>query len=200
MNAARHAQHGVSPGRVVPLRTAALTLFGELGAWAYDTWIEHNACYFDGRLTPGPILWGLTPHGHALGFYDRGRNAITLHPSLIRPGASAWGIGALLGERYAADVLLHEMIHQKVHQLDGYAGAESHNCEPWCAEVNRLSAMLGLACKAAPIRQKRVDRKVTWFVEPGHLSRRQIATWPHGVRPAGYYEAAAADLLARNFE
>jgi len=178
----RNALHQVTETPcIADLQAAAATFFGDLGPWAYDTWASHNAAFFGNRLTPGPILWGLTPHGHLLGSYAHGRNAITLHTALINPRSDAWCILDLLGERYAADVLLHEMIHQDLYQ----AGENTkHNEEPWCNSILRITLLLGLPpIKAKPIRQKRVGGKVTWFTEPGHLTRREIASWPQKRRP-----------------
>jgi hypothetical protein len=51
------------------------------------------------------------------------------------------------------------------------------------------------AIKAKPIRQKRVGGRVQWYTEPDYLQRKAIASWPHSIRPRGYYEQAVQDLL-----
>ena len=171
--------------------------------WAYEKWEELNRAHFDNRLKVGAIHWGLTPHGHALGFYNATSNQITLHLSLMSPKGDAWGMSHLLGEKFALDVLLHEMIHQSNRQ-QGYDGKDAHNCEPWCQEINRIAPALGLKPNAAPIRQRRIKEpgqtegngKVTWVVQPGMMTRKELASWPHSVRPDGYYEKEAERLLA----
>ena len=40
-----------------------------VGPWAYDTWQLFNQKYFNGELKVGPIVWGLTVHGTAVGYY-----------------------------------------------------------------------------------------------------------------------------------
>jgi hypothetical protein len=175
------------------LIAASREFFGELGEWAQQTWADHNVAYFGGALRPLPILWGLTPHGRALGFYRRAQN-ITLHLSLVREQSNAWDLGGLLGPRFASDVLLHEMVHQANHE-GGYRGQEAHECEPWCAEITRISPLIGLDCKAKLIKRQRVDGRQLRIPEPGYMTQGQISTWPHSVRPREYYEAAAAPLL-----
>jgi hypothetical protein len=192
-----HSQHKVTP----ELRRAGAAFFGKLGTWAFDTFDELNALCFDGCLKPRPILWGLTPHGYALGFYSSGDGHITLHTSLIRPSGNAWGKRSLLGERFARDVLVHEMVHASQCELLGHSafgGNNTHNCESWCSEIVRITPLLGLLpIKAKPIRQKRVNGSVQWYTESECLTRKAIASWPHSIRPRGYYEAAAQDLLDR---
>lgn len=182
------------PEELAILRRAARILWPEWGAWAYDTWQQHNEQYFAGELLPCGILFGLTPHGHALAFFSHATRTITLHSSLLEPKSpSPWELGSVLGERYAADGLLHEMTHQGIHQRGGRKGGySSHDCQEWVGEVVRISRLMGLHdVRAEVIRQRRVKGKVTWVVEPGCLTREQLATWPHSVRPEGYYESSA---------
>lgn len=183
--------------RLEILKSAAgISDFG-YGVWAYDTWQQLNAQYFDRQLIVGGIFWGLTPHGNSLGFYSSWRNSITLHTSLVKPSGAAWGIPTLLGERFATDVLLHEMIHQYNYQIDEKsASEESHNCEAWCAQINRLILLLGIetTLKAEPIRQKRIDKKVTWYTPPDTMTRKQLARFPHCLRANSYYEVPVREL------
>jgi hypothetical protein len=178
--------------RYKELKAAGETFFGKFGTWSYETWLELNKTFFDETLKPGPIVWGLTAYGHYLGSYSLGgRNTITLHTSLISPSTSApWKI-SYLGKRFASDVLLHEMMHQHLYQKkpNGYADETDHNNEAWCSEVNRIGELLGLDMpKAKVVKQKRVKGKVVWYVEPGCMSRKDCASFPHPQRPRGYYE------------
>jgi hypothetical protein len=170
------------------LRQAEVLFFDELGAWAHDTFARLNAVCFGGLLTPRPILWGLTPHGRSLGYYSPGSRRIVLHESLIRPSGNAWGQAGLLGPRYAEDVLLHEMVHAAQYELrGGPIGRETngpHNEPVWCAEIERLT-----------VRPRRVNGAVSRRPRDGYLSQGQIASWPHCLRPAGYYEAGVRHLL-----
>lgn len=189
------------------LRAAAIASYptieglGNIGGWAYDTWETHNWQYFDGVLNPCAIIWGLTPHGAKLGFYSGWLNRITLHESLVDPkfdklnssgGKHVWGQQAdAFGALYASDVLLHEMIHQKIHQIYGHDGSQeggnsSHNNPLWVAEVNRLAPLLGLSCQAEVIRQKRIDKKVQWHTPPGILTRAELSSFPYCLHQEGY--------------
>jgi hypothetical protein len=187
---------------ITELRTAGKTFFNELGEWSYDKWEELNNLYFDGKLDAGAIIWGLTPHGSYLASYSTIDNQITLHTSLVEPKSdSPWNMGSLLGEKFGEDVLLHEMIHQYLRQ-NGYTGKESHNCEEWCGEIIRISKLMGIEIKAKRIKQKRVrevgqktgNGKVQWVVEEGHLNRKEISSFPHSIRPTGFYEKETSDL------
>jgi hypothetical protein len=171
------------------------------GRWAYDSWSKLNDQLFDGRLKVGGIFWGLTPHGGSLGYYSPDRNAITLHTSLVMSSANPWGVRKLLGERYATDVLFHEMMHQWNLQIDGTCrvNGESHNQPLWCDLINVMVPKLGLKTDlvAAVVKQRRVNGKVTWLPRPGFMARIQLATFPYKLRPAGFYESETAELQAR---
>jgi len=177
------------------LKTAAKFTDSDCGEWAYQSWAKFNQEFFDNKLKVGGINWGLTPHGSSLGFYDRSRNLIVLHSSLISPKGDAWGKGELMGERFAADTLLHEMIHQYNWQILQYQGKESHNCKVWCNQINRIAPALGLKPNAAVVKQKRErepgqtkgNGKVVWVPDPGMMSRMDLASWPHSARTHDYY-------------
>ncbi len=172
-------------------RAALENLWGEAGVWAADTWTRLNTVHFAGQLVYHGIVWGLTPHGHLLGYTSNPDNRITLHTALLDPRGDAWRISNKLGERYAADVLLHEMVHVALHAA-GVASDErdgQHNTVEWCAEIVRITPQLGLpAIKAAPVKTRRVNGTVVRQALDGHLSRSNIARWPHPIRPPAYYD------------
>lgn len=181
-----HVEHSITPAAI---RQAIETIYPGIGAWVCDEFESHSQKYFDGRLELRPILFGLTPHGKALGFYRVGAGHITLHTSLLKPAGRAWDLAPLLGRAYCSDVLLHEMVHASVDELLKRSHKDCHNNDDWCAEIVRITPMLGLPpIKAAPIRQKRIDKRVCWHTPAGHLQRRQMASWPHSVRPSRYYK------------
>lgn len=190
-----YTQLSVTMNKFEILKAAARITYGEyLGAWIYDTWQAYNEAYFSGTLEPGALEFGLTPHGHALGHYNPNLGRITLHLSLIKPkSARPWSIDKkYLGEKFAADVLLHEMIHQHLHQHHGaeYSKQDSHNGELWCNEINRLAAALQIDCPPAKpviVRRDPDTKKVTRKAEAGYMARKDLATWPHPFRPKSYY-------------
>lgn len=189
------------------LRAASEVTHGAIGAWMFDQWASINDHYFGGALETIALVWALTPHGSALGFFDGGIPRITLHPSLIDPrSADLWGMGRILGERQASDVLLHEMIHQAIFQAHGNSGKDegtsSHNNAYWVSEVNRISSLLGLNVKAQVVRQRRVvistylddngkERRITkprWVANEGFLELSELSSFPQSCRPEKYYE------------
>ena len=176
------------------LRDAAEIIYPGIGAMLYDWWASINEDHFGRQMTPPGIQFGLTPHGSKMGLWRGWEETIILHRSLIDPSGDAWGKRHQLGHRYAWDVLLHEMIHQyvdtvrEVEDPEGNSPSNSvHNCPSWVREINRLSNDLGLDCEASVIRQKRVDGSVQWCVPDGHLTMAELGSWPHSVRPDGYY-------------
>ena len=68
----------------------------------------------------------------------------------------------------------------------------------WCEEINRLAPLLGIdtgGLTAAPVRQRRVDGRVSWKPRPGFMSRKMISGFPHSLRAKEYYEQATWELL-----
>lgn len=127
------------------LKTAATATYGALGTWTYDSYAEINQRYFNGEIQINGVQWGLTPHGGSLAFYSPWFDTITLHQSLLESPGNPWGMGRLLGKRLAYDVLLHEMIHQLLHQQKLYGSTDdAHHCQVWCNELNRLGRLLSL--------------------------------------------------------
>jgi hypothetical protein len=171
------------------LKRAAATFFSELGEWSYDEWKRMNSEFFGNANEPGAILWGLTPYGCGLAYYSFMHNSITMHTSLVYPSTDApWSIENL-GKKYASDVLLHEMMHQYIHQMSLPVTSDSHNDPSWCAEVNRIGALLGFKnmLRAEVVKQRRVEGKRKWLPKPGCMARKDFAEFPHSQRPDGFY-------------
>jgi hypothetical protein len=176
--------------KLVELKSQGVKRFGEVGAWAYDEWKMLNDTFFDGENKPGPIIWGSTPKGKSLGYYHVSENLIYLHKNLMRPvyptTAFNWGIRHL-NKRVASDVLLHEMIHQRVNQTGGWVGETSHNNERFVEEVNRIAGVLGMDIKARVIKQTTTRNKPTWNIEPGCLTLKELSDFPYSSRTYNYY-------------
>jgi len=175
---------------------AQTILWGAPGRWAHETFGELNARYFTDAVPHAGIVWGLTPHGGRLGHCYRGDGRITLHPALLDPKSPAWGQRReLFGERFARDVLLHEMIHAF---LNARGEVSEHNADPWCREVERLAAALGLeSIRAEPVKARRINGRVVKCARDGYLTRKQLGSFPHSVRPAGYYEGSNGKMRIR---
>jgi hypothetical protein len=196
-------------------RSVAGHYYGDKGVWAYDCFEALNATFFGGTLPWPCILWGLTAHGGCLG-QTCSRNArapvIVLHPSTLKGTGRRppWGLPRLwLGQAYALDVLLHELMHVSVdYCLGGGSGPTSHNNTAWVAEVNRLAPLLGLhGIEAGMNKVRRVvdpDAALTKTGKPGtrvargsdgNLPHEVVARFPHAVRmhldtADAYYQAA----------
>jgi len=172
-------------------RAALENLWGTVGTWTADTWTHLNTTYFGGKAKYHGVTWGLTPHGKRLGhtWVDDGGagvlGRITLHPALLDPRGNAWEMGPVLGARLAEHVLLHEMLHAYL----GDRGLDaSHNSQPWCDEIMRITPLLGLAAvQAEPVKPRRVDGKVVRLARDGFLSRDDLAHWPHTLMAPDYY-------------
>jgi len=176
------------------LKASGELIWGPWGAWAYDTWAELNKQYFDNKLKIGGIIWGLTPHGGALGIYFPRHNLIVLHTMLAeRRNWHPWDIKG--DDAYARDVLLHEMIHMSIRQSGVLVGKDHHNNPAWAAEINRVAKLLGIDVHAECIKQRRVrdgngktTRQRTRAPVEGNLELKDISRFPHSVRPAGFYK------------
>jgi len=119
------------------------------------------------------IITPVSPYGRSIGFCAMSDDSAEHHrasriwikESAVRDGS--WPL-----------ILIHEMLHAK---LSWMKLVSAHNKNPWCEEIVRISALLGREINAAPIRQKRINGKVTWFTPPEVMTRTEIAGWPHSV-------------------
>ena len=172
------------------LREEGIKKFGDVGAWAYDEWKHLNEAFFNGKSIVGPIVWGLTLQGESLGYYSAVENLIYLNHHLLRPiypmSHLEWDAGNM-NKKLASDVLLHEMIHQRIHQTGGWEGDTNHNNEKFVAEVNRISKLLGLKVKAAVLKKEVLRGKVVWNAKSGYLTMRELFYFPYASRPSSYY-------------
>ncbi len=174
----------------VEFRQAGVELYGEVGAWAFDEWERLNTSFFYGENKPGEIVWGATLEGNSLGYYLVAENLIFLHKNLLRPRYPTndlrWGIRHL-NKKVASDVLLHEMIHQRIHQTGGWEGETSHNNERFVGEVNRIAGLLGLDVRAEVIEPNSIQDKATSKAGSKYLSLRDLSDFPYSSRPNNYY-------------
>ena len=168
----------------------AVKAFGNFGAWIFDEWKKLNDTFFFGENIVGEIIWGSTPQDRSLGYYSPDKNLIVLHKTLMRPiyptSNLKWRLRHL-NKRKVSDVLLHEMIHQRVHQTGGWAGDNSHNNDQFVNEVNRIAKLLSLDIKAKVIQRKAIHGKATPRVEPGCLNHKELSNFPYSSRAHNYY-------------
>lgn len=172
------------------LKKEGVQLFGDFGAWAFDEWKRLNETYFNGKNIVGGIVWGSALKGESMGYYYATENLIYLHKHLMRPVYPTSGIKWEIrhfNKKIASDVLLHEMIHQAIHQTGGWVGETSHNNERYVQEVDRIAKLLGMDVRAKVIKQKMIQDKATWHVEPGCLTLKELYEFPYLSRPYNYY-------------
>ncbi len=175
--------------RFAGFRTAAVRRFGAAGAWAYDQWERLNEAFFGSGCIVGEIIWEKALQAKRLGYYAPGKNRIGLSRHLMRPlypaGVLSWGFRHL-NRKLAADILLHEMIHQHIHQTGGWNGENSHNNDRFVREVNRIAKLMGLPIKAAVIGKTGTCSQVRSDAR-GYLSAAALYDFPYSVREPGYY-------------
>lgn len=193
------------------LKDAAQIVHPGVGAKPYQWWEEMNEMYFGRQMRPVGIQFGLTEFGREAGSWRGREGMITLHRSLVGPAGDPWTEAEKLGERYARDVLLHQMVHQYVWEVrqisgqearlnspqggNGADGGSPHNCPSWVAEINRLMEKMDLGRRACLIKQRRIEGDVRWAPPEGFppsgceglTEIGQLARWPHSARPVGYY-------------
>lgn len=133
---------------------------------AYD---EFNRKHFGGALGAPLVLLTETSGPRAKGDYI-GRDIHGLR-SRVRVAPSALA----RGERFAIDVLLHEMVHAWQSEVDGDTenGYRGHGPR-FAAKCNEIGAKLGLPAVGVKGRKGLPD----------------CAQWPVNVRPDGYYPPA----------
>lgn len=172
------------------LKKTGKKLFGDFGVWAFDEWKTLNETFFNGEMIPGEIIWGSTPNDRSLGYYIAAENLICLHKNLMRPiyptSRLKWKFRHF-NKRKAGDVLLHEMIHQRIHQTGGWVGETSHNNERFVEEVNRIAKLLGMDIKAGVIQPGTAQGKTSRPVEHGCLTLGELIHFPYASRKANYY-------------
>jgi hypothetical protein len=179
------------------LKSKAVKVSGDFGAWAFDEWKRLNDALFFGENLAGAIIWEETPQNSSLGYYERTGNLIVLHKTLMRPVYPTTGLKwklRHLNARMVSDVLLHEMIHQRIHQTGGWVGENSHNNKRFVNEVNRIANLLDLTVKAKiiqspeiPGQTKTFQGKTIPFADPGFLSFQELSHFPYFSRSRSYY-------------
>jgi hypothetical protein len=165
---------------------AARLIWGPAGEFIVTEFARLNDLHFSGELPPLPMVIGITAYGHAWGLCRYEPVSAGRVPR-ITIASNLFGLGANI----VSDTILHELVHAKL-DLEGKNPA--HNGTPWCQEITRLTpALIGQEIKAAPVKQRRVDNgKRTRRAPDGFLERKQLARWPHSVRPADF---DAGDVL-----
>jgi hypothetical protein len=163
------------------VRTLAVG-WGEQGRAVASYWQEYNKAFFGGRLKPLPIfLTPVTPYGRMVGWTCCG-GAVT-HIALCAPR---------VGQVLVADrsTLLHEMIHQSLHESGLYT---SHDGEPWRREIMRVHKLLtgeeiwAGAYTVAKVKDADGGRRSVRLNRPHSetgapsLTQDQIARWPHSL-------------------
>jgi hypothetical protein len=172
------------------LKVEAAKTFGDFGIWVYDEWKALNDALFYGENIAGTITWKNLPQDSSLGYYDRTKNHIVLHDTLMRPVYPCPGLKSKLrrsNTRKISDVLLHEMIHQRVHQTGGWKGENSHNNVRFVNEVNRIAKLLGIDIKAKVIQWQTIHGKIAPCVKSGCLNIEELSNFPYSSRPRNYY-------------
>lgn len=148
-----------------------------------DVWEEANRIYYAGALVRPLILLAEPSNPRRLG--DCGpvsgwgaASQIRIRPSLLDGTHPMLAPGPHDPEglfRLAADVLLHEQIHQWQQEVTGQQEESYHgHGAGFCAQCNQIGARLGLS----PVIVK---------TRPGHRGLPRCTQWPYNVRPSEYY-------------
>jgi hypothetical protein len=153
-----------------------------------ELWLEWNQRYFAAALVPPYILLNEPVAPNVYGNCARisgfgARSQIRIRPSLlkgthprVRPGKS-YAEGRFL---FAADIALHEMIHQWQQEVTGKNENGYHGHGPaFRDKANEIGAQLGL-----PRVRTSKNRGKQYKGLPS------CSQWPHNVRPAEYYQGA----------
>jgi hypothetical protein len=147
--------------------------WGPLGSSVVQLWLRFNDAYFGGKLKPIPIVITHTmPFGRSIGRCCQGvgrtiaLNLPSRHDALVAD----------------ANTLLHEMIHQHLHERGESA---EHQSDGWRREIMRLHKKItGQDIWAGKYTTKRINGHVERINAPGadgtaSLTQLQISRWPH---------------------
>jgi hypothetical protein len=161
------------------MRHALEVGWGDVGGRVADCWAEYNRLYFGGRLRPLPIfLTPSAPYGKRIGWTCCG-GAVT-HIALCAPRHGT----VLVADRCT---LLHEMIHQCLHEGGEFPCPDGPHSGPWCREIMRLHRQItGKEIWAGRYTvQKGKDRRSVRGNLPHpdtgrpSIPQAEIARWPH---------------------
>lgn len=149
--------------------------WGDLGTATADYWQQMNQDFWGGVLQPCPIWFpAAVPYGRWIGLFTCNHQAESLHIQVaFNQTDSLAGV---------VNVLLHEMVHQHLSE----SGQDtSHNADPWCTEIMRLTREIWgqeiWASPAVPRKDaKGKSRRIQLPSPQGEpsISRKDIAGWP----------------------
>jgi Domain of unknown function (DUF4326) len=156
-------------------------------------WLEFNETYFGGELVPPFLAFEEPGHTTCYGEYSTvsafgGSGQIMIRPSLLAGTLQHFRKGNRNKKgmrRFMDQVLLHEMIHQWQHEVNGtdlgeFANYGGHG-DTFSAKANEIGARLELP----PVRlrnKKSHSRDTADLPSPSQ--------WPHNVTPVSYYLGA----------
>ena len=111
----------------------------------YETWEKHNEQYFGNRLNPIEIKIQITDFNSAIGIY--GGHIGILYGLFADDHDESKSASC---PEFIEDVILHEMIHQNIHEnpelrklsLLPKSNTTSHNNRGWINEINRIAGMM----------------------------------------------------------
>lgn len=172
-------------------RDAAVTLWGDAGAHAHETYAQLRSALYPDLPDQVPIVIGITAYGHCDGLTRSGWQ----HGPRISLFSAAFGRGT----RYVDDLMAHEMLHAWL----AVTGRETkHDSSDWYGAVRRLSpAVLGIeldARRGAGRKSVRIPNpayapgadKPKTLVRKQHvddvISHADVARWPQAFRPDDY--------------
>jgi hypothetical protein len=156
-------------------------------------WLEYNAEYFGGELTKPFLAFEEPSPNTCHGRYSTvssfgGSGQIQIRPSLLAGTLIDFRKGNKNKEglrRFTEEVLLHEMIHQWQHEVNGTALGEFRDYgghgDTFSSKANEIGARLGLP----PVRRRnKKDRSG----DTAHLPN--PSQWPHNVYDPSHYLGA----------
>jgi hypothetical protein len=114
---------------------------------------------------------GLDDHHHGIWLF--------LHPAFFGMGEERL--------RRIDETVLHETLHEELHQFGQYA---KHEGEPWAQRCQEMSTRLGLTVRIERPRSRRIKgedgkSRVTTATPDGSLSYDGLARWPHSLLKDG---------------
>jgi|SRR5947209_4974716 len=157
----------------------------------YDVWEKANARFFMDEMVTPYIMLNVPNATRSFGDCSAisafgGRSQIRIRPSILRGDHPVMRQGNLFAEgrfRFAADIMLHEMIHQWQQEVTGKVEPSYKGHGPaFRDKCNEIGALIGLE----PVRVAKARGKLRSLPSCAH--------WPHCVRPEEFYLGATSGL------
>jgi hypothetical protein len=141
-----------------------------------------------GFVLPRIRLAPVAPYGHCMALTMQSKAGLDDHDHgiwlFLHPAFFGMGEARL---RRIDETVLHETLHEELHQFGQHA---KHDGEPWAQRCQEISRRLGLTVRIERPRSRRIKgddgkSRITTATPDGCLPYDELARWPHSLLKDG---------------